>query len=639
MRGRVTRRVAGRSLSVALTRCLTLWVRLLFVIGVTLPTIAQATGVHEVGDSTLARDMRLQTRPSIYKASSGPLESGGTVDLEVSATTIGNNQYLINWIWMEFGAPGLRCGAMGQPEISIETGGLEIFSQEAPYSPDPLWFGPSLGYSSAGTYVYFYDKPDRIVTGGDSHIVAGFILLNYNFLGSEAELKYYEGTNGSPGVVAPGRSANLCEEESSTGKIELMLPEYRTVPEPPYTQGEITVEVVTPTEMPPANASCPVGGSPLVTQSLAIDPSTPSIRNPAKFTVVVSNVGCSAFTPEILAIGGRGPGGDDDIQDVLLLTDMVLNPGESRALSVARAFEQPGLHTAFMAYRHDGNIWTEIHAAEGVTPRISFDVSPSAATMQPKTGDDPSPNEGQLPLVLGSLDLDRWCRESYQSPEAGAVHREPFEAYTWFCHVNGEDQNIDMQAVAGSQYGAGAEAVWVDTEWLAFQAQPEPSIPGEPAVGSVEQGNSGGSEHLDEWHLLNDGCSYHWNGTSYDDVQCPESTTVGWTADCYGPFADGQNYYWDGSDFSSVGCQAAAEESPSESEPPQDGGTTTGSVTGPTVDWHPFDDGCQYYWDGSTWSDADCPHASDWPPDNYGPFANGCAYHWDGQDFTYLYCE
>jgi hypothetical protein len=63
----------------------------------------------------------------------------------------------------------------------------------------------------------------------------------------------------------------------------------------------------------------------------------------ARFSIVNANpAGCSPTTINNFGAGGRGPGGDGDIQDFPLIPSLTLSPGQTHDYSASRAFSKAG---------------------------------------------------------------------------------------------------------------------------------------------------------------------------------------------------------------------------------------------------------------------------------------------------------
>lgn len=118
------------------------------------------------------------------------------------------------------------------------------------------------------------------------------------------------------------------------------------------------------------------------------------------------------------------------------------------------------------------------------------------------------------------------------------------------------------------------------------------------------------------------GCLYWYDGTQYTEyVDCDgdgysdtTNSSVGW----YGPYDDGCNYWWDGTQWNGqVDCNGdgladtVATDSSADCQNPiavpcEEQGNMGGNEY--TAGWYgPYDDGCNYWWDGTQWTGhVDC---------------------------------
>ncbi len=121
-------------------------------------------------------------------------------------------------------------------------------------------------------------------------------------------------------------------------------------------------------------------------------------------TFTVTNTGCEPFTPELIGAGGRGPGGDADVQDFALYEGVVIPPGGTYAYTATRTFSAVGLHGFNVAFRAPGGAWNQIPPAPGVTNTLSMDVTDQClprpvVTSNVTAGPNPAPVGGAVTVT------------------------------------------------------------------------------------------------------------------------------------------------------------------------------------------------------------------------------------------------
>lgn len=90
---------------------------------------------------------------------------------------------------------------------------------------------------------------------------------------------------------------------------------------------------------------------PQVTAGLTLDPPTAIPGDTVTATYTIRNTGCAAFRPNLIGVGGRGPGGDPDVQDFPLLSGVVIEPGAEYTYRQSRTLLATGPHAFFMYFQ------------------------------------------------------------------------------------------------------------------------------------------------------------------------------------------------------------------------------------------------------------------------------------------------
>ena len=122
---------------------------------------------------------------------------------------------------------------------------------------------------------------------------------------------------------------------------------------------------------------------PTITSSLQLLQSPPYyVGDTITATFTIENKGTAPITFKVLTAGGRGPGGDTDVQDFTHRTNITLNPDESYNYQGDLTLPEPGDYHFFCAYQTPDDQWnTDIPTEDGVTNTLDIVVLPSGQTV------------------------------------------------------------------------------------------------------------------------------------------------------------------------------------------------------------------------------------------------------------------
>jgi len=120
--------------------------------------------------------------------------------------------------------------------------------------------------------------------------------------------------------------------------------------------------------------------NPTITKSLQLLQSPPYyVGDTITATFTIKNKGTAPITFKVLTTGGRGPGGDTDVQDFTHRTNITLNPSESYNYQGDLTLPKPGNYHFFCAYQTPDDKWdTAIPTEPGVINTLDIVVQPSA---------------------------------------------------------------------------------------------------------------------------------------------------------------------------------------------------------------------------------------------------------------------
>ncbi len=146
---------------------------------------------------------------------------------------------------------------------------------------------------------------------------------------------------------------------------------------------------------------------PTLTSSLVISPSGPYMAGQTiTGSFSITNRGSSAITLDVLTIGGR-LNSDSTVRDFPWLTNVTLNPNQTRTYQSTFLLSEAGNYRFFPAYR-TGGIWKigllgEIAKDPGVIDLVSFTVNPTCSG--PGAFSLSSPGNGQSVTSTTSVNL------------------------------------------------------------------------------------------------------------------------------------------------------------------------------------------------------------------------------------------
>lgn len=130
-----------------------------------------------------------------------------------------------------------------------------------------------------------------------------------------------------------------------------------------------------PSDTGSSGSTCTSGAVPVLSTNLSVTPSTAKIGERFTASVTVRNDGCATFTPKVLTVAGKGPGGESDFQDFDHREGVSIPPGGSYLYETGRSFDKAGTFRFRVAYQGRDGGWRDIPGAAGVVATTSITVT------------------------------------------------------------------------------------------------------------------------------------------------------------------------------------------------------------------------------------------------------------------------